>query len=67
MVGGNRGQTTISTPMYIGGLTPIFVGGLTPIFADLLWLPGNRVREPGGVENEQRLPGRHRPERLLRR
>jgi len=59
MVGGNRGQTTISTPMYIGGLTPIF--------ADLLWLPGNRVREPGGVENEQRLPGRHRPERLLRR
>ena len=29
---GNRGQTTISAPMYIGGLTPIFLGGLTPIF-----------------------------------
>ncbi len=23
--GGNKGQTTISAPMYIGGLTPIFI------------------------------------------
>ena len=31
MIGENRGQTTISAPMYIGGLTPIFLNGITLI------------------------------------